>query len=168
VQGLAFAAKHRLWAAEFGQDTWDEFNRILPGRNHGWPVVEGKRKRAGFVAPKVQWHTDAASPSGLAIVGNVAYLGALRGERLWAVPLKGKGKGVGTPKSLLRNRFGRLRNVVAAPGGKHVWVTTSNTDGRGEAGRLDDRVLRLDLDQGPERPSRSAIAARSPAFIACP
>ncbi len=143
VQGLAFDAKGRLWATEFGQDTWDEFNRILAGRNYGWPVVEGKQAHAGFVAPKLQWHTDQASPSGLAIVGGVAYLGALRGERLWAVPLKGKG--VGTPKSLLRGRFGRLRNVVATPDGKHLWVTTSNTDGRGAPSAQDDRVLRLDL-----------------------
>jgi glucose/arabinose dehydrogenase len=143
VQGLAFDAKGRLWATEFGQDTWDEFNRILPGRDYGWPVVEGKQAHAGFVAPKLQWPTDQASPSGLAIAGTVAYLGALRGERLWAVPLKGKG--VGTPKGLLRGRFGRLRNVVATPDGKHLWVTTSNTDGRGDPSAKDDRVLRLDL-----------------------
>lgn len=143
VQGLAFDSENRLWATEFGQDTWDEFNRILPGRNYGWPLVEGKKKRKGFVAPKVQWRTDVASPSGLAIVDDVAYLGALRGERLWAVPLLGKG--VGAPKSLLKGKFGRLRNVVATPKGKHLWVTTSNTDGRGEPGKRDDRVLRLDL-----------------------
>nr|WP_269810310.1 PQQ-dependent sugar dehydrogenase [Kineosporia rhizophila] len=143
VQGLAFDPAGRAWATEFGQDTWDEFNRILPGRNYGWPLVEGKKKRKGFVSPKVQWRTDVASPSGLAIVNGVAYLGALRGERLWAVPLKGKS--VGTPKSLIKGRFGRLRNVVAAPGGKSLWVTTSNTDGRGEPGKSDDRVVRLDL-----------------------
>ncbi len=143
VQGLAFDSKGRPWATEFGQDTWDEFNRILPGRNYGWPLVEGKKKRKGFVAPKVQWRTDVASPSGLAIVDDVAYLGALRGERLWAVPLKGKG--VGKAKSLFHERFGRLRAVAATPKGKHLWVTTSNTDGRGDAGPKDDRVLRLDL-----------------------
>nr|WP_269329632.1 PQQ-dependent sugar dehydrogenase [Kineosporia babensis] len=143
VQGLAFDSKGRPWATEFGQDTWDEFNRILPGRNYGWPLVEGKKKRKGFVAPKVQWRTDVASPSGLAIVDDVAYLGALRGERLWAVPLKGKG--VGKAKSLFHGRFGRLRAVAATPKGKHLWVTTSNTDGRGEPSRRDDRVLRLDL-----------------------
>ncbi len=142
VQGIAFDSKKRPWAAEFGQDTWDELNRILPGKNYGWPVVEGKKTKAGFVSPKVQWHTDVASPSGLAIVDDVAYLGALRGERLWAVPLKDKS--AGTPKSFFRGRFGRIRSVAAAPGG-NLWITTSNTDGRGDPGRLDDRVLRVDL-----------------------
>ncbi|MDP3209185.1 MAG: PQQ-dependent sugar dehydrogenase, partial [Rhodoglobus sp.] len=30
-QGLAWDAKGQLWSSELGQDTWDEFNRIIPG-----------------------------------------------------------------------------------------------------------------------------------------
>ncbi|MDQ3740332.1 MAG: PQQ-dependent sugar dehydrogenase, partial [Actinomycetota bacterium] len=53
-----------------------------------------------------------------------------------------RGTRVGTPRRLLRNRYGRLRTVVRAPGGA-LWVATSNRDGRGDPSRGDDRILRL-------------------------
>jgi aldose sugar dehydrogenase len=142
VQGLAFDSVKQPWAVEFGQNTWDELNRIVPGGNYGWPVVEGKSSRPGFVSPLVQWRTDDASPSGLAIVDDVAYVGGLRGERLWRVPLEGTG--VGTPKAFLEGEYGRLRTVVPTPSGG-LWVTTSNRDGRGSPRDRDDRILDVRL-----------------------
>ena len=50
-QGIAWDADGQLWAAEFGQNTWDEFNRIEAGGNYGWPVVEGAGGQSGFVDP---------------------------------------------------------------------------------------------------------------------
>ena len=50
-QGLAWDADGQLWAAEFGQNTWDEFNRIEPGGNYGWPIVEGIGGTTGFIDP---------------------------------------------------------------------------------------------------------------------
>ena len=41
VQGLAFAPDGTLYAAEFGQNRFDEVNRITAGGNYGWPEVEG-------------------------------------------------------------------------------------------------------------------------------
>jgi glucose/arabinose dehydrogenase len=140
VQGLAWDGAGRLWATEFGQDTWDEINLIRKGRNYGWPTVEGKGSTQGgrFTNPLVTWHTDEASPSGAAILNGSLYVGALAGQRLWKIPLHGAR--TGTPRALLKGRYGRLRTVVAAPGGG-LWVTTSNRDGRGSPRSGDDKVL---------------------------
>lgn len=142
VQGLAFDAAGRLWASEFGQNRFDEVNQVGEGDNGGWPAVEGAGDGGGrYAAPLVTWTTDQASPSGVAVLGNDLYVAALRGQRLWQVPLDGRG-GVGTPVALLDGRFGRLRTVAAAPDGS-LWVTTSNRDGRGTPAADDDKVLRL-------------------------
>ncbi len=92
VQGLAFDSSGQLWATEFGQDTWDELNKIQPGANYGWPVVEGMADKKPYVDPFVVWKPADASPSGLAIVDDVAYVASLRGKRLWQVPLVGAGR----------------------------------------------------------------------------
>ncbi|HET8766939.1 MAG TPA: PQQ-dependent sugar dehydrogenase [Pedococcus sp.] len=137
VQGIAWAPDGRMYASEFGQDTWDELNLIQPGRNYGWPVVEGRAGRAGYTDPLVQWPTSQASPSGIAIADGSVWMAALRGRSLWRIPLQGNG--VGTPQRLLEGRYGRLRDVVSAGSGR-LWVVTSNTF-RGNPGPQDDRIL---------------------------
>jgi glucose/arabinose dehydrogenase len=143
VQGLAFDERGQLWAAEFGQNTWDELNRIEKGGNYGWPIVEGRAGGKAFVDPVRQWHTDVASPSGIAIAGNSVFMAGLRGERLWQIPIPDGT--AGTPKALLTGRYGRLRTVAVAPDGS-LWLTTSNRDGRrGNPQQGDDRIVRLTL-----------------------
>ncbi|MFI7606308.1 PQQ-dependent sugar dehydrogenase [Micromonospora sp. NPDC049366] len=142
VQGLAWDTQGRLFATEFGQNELDEVNRIEPGRNYGWPEVEGNGDAPGgrYTNPLVTWPVRDASPSGIAIAGNTAYVAALRGERLWSLPLEGDT--VGDPSARLNGSHGRLRTVQVAPDGA-LWVTTSNTDGRGDVRDGDDRILRF-------------------------
>ena len=87
VQGLAWDSRGQLWATEFGQNTFDEVNLIEPGGNYGWPEVEGVGGDPAYVDPLVTWSTDQASPSGAAILADTMYVGALRGQRLWRIPL---------------------------------------------------------------------------------
>jgi glucose/arabinose dehydrogenase len=148
VQGIGWDDERRMFASEFGQDTWDELNRILPGHDYGWPDVEGRGSAAdvqrGLTNPLVVWHTDEASPSGLAVGDGSIWLAALRGQRLWRVPLHADGS-VGTPQSLLDDRLGRLRTVEVEPDGS-LLVLTSNTF-RGSPRTGDDRLVRITLSR---------------------
>lgn len=143
VQGLAWDTRQRLWASEFGQDTWDELNQIEPGGNYGWPEVEGKGGESGYVDPAAVWGTDEASPSGIAIAEGSVWMAGLRGQRLWRVPLDGT-KTSADPQAFLEGDHGRLRTVVSA-GGDKLWLVTSETDGRGSPENGDDKILELEV-----------------------
>ncbi|MFD9465940.1 PQQ-dependent sugar dehydrogenase [Streptomyces sp. NPDC060027] len=143
VQGLAWDDKQRLWASEFGQDTWDELNQIKPGDNYGWPVVEGIGDNAKYHDPVAQWHTDDASPSGIAYAEGSLWMAGLKGERLWRIPLNGT-KTSTDPEAFLEGKYGRLRTVVSA-GGDRLWLTTSETDGRGSPTKDDDLLLEIQV-----------------------
>ena len=143
VEGLAFDAKGRLWATEFGDQKADELNLIVKGKNYGWPRVEGRSDEAGLEEPKLTWSpTSSCSPAGLAITGSTAFIGALRGQCLFAVPLRGTA--AGKARAYFAEDYGRVRSVAAAPDGS-LWITTSNTDGRTEPGPKDDMILRVSL-----------------------
>ncbi|MER7582465.1 PQQ-dependent sugar dehydrogenase [Kitasatospora sp. NPDC097691] len=141
VQGLAWDGEGRLWASEFGENTWDELNLIRPGGNYGWPVVEGTGHRPGYLDPVAQWSPAEASPSGLAYAGGALWMAALRGTRLWRVPIAGD-RLVGSPQAYLDGVYGRLRTVVTDRDGT-LLLATGNTDGRGDPRPGDDRILRL-------------------------
>jgi glucose/arabinose dehydrogenase len=140
VQGLAWDEQGRLYASEFGANTWDEVNLIKAGSNYGWPEVEGRGDDPRFVNPIVTWSTAEASPSGMAYANGSLWVGALRGSRLWQVPL-GEDGSAGKPVAHFTDRYGRLRAVTATPDGTALWVGTSNKDGRGSPRAGDDRVF---------------------------
>ncbi|WP_322408970.1 PQQ-dependent sugar dehydrogenase [Microbacterium invictum] len=142
VQGLAWTADGTMWASEFGQNTWDELNRIEAGGNYGWPDAEGRVGDARFVDPVAVWSTAEASPSGIAAVGETVFMTGLRGERLWAIDVSATAAAA-APVVVL-DGYGRLRDVVA-DGNGGLWVLTNNTDGRGDPRDGDDLLLRVPL-----------------------
>ncbi len=143
VQGLAFDGDGQLWATEFGTSEADELNRIVAGGNYGWPMYEGTAGVEGFIDPVAQWSpTSLASPSGLAILGETAYVASLRGEVLWQVPLVGNA--AAEPIALDLGDLGRLR-AITVDGSGRLLLATSNTDGRGDVRDGDDRILVLDV-----------------------
>jgi glucose/arabinose dehydrogenase len=138
-QGIAWDSRGQLWASEFGQNTWDELNRITPGSNYGWPVVEGTAGNPAYVDPVQQWPTDAASPSGIAIVSDTIFMASLRGERLWRID-----PSTGEVGDWFVHSFGRLRDVVSGPNGT-LWFVSNNTDGRGDPAEGDDKLYQVQV-----------------------
>ncbi|MFJ6573480.1 PQQ-dependent sugar dehydrogenase [Streptomyces sp. NPDC091292] len=149
-QGLAFDRNGRLWEAEFGNSSKDELNLIKPGANYGWPTCEGTCGTAGMTNPKTVWNVAEASPSGLAVVGNVVYLAALRGQRLWRIPITGDTENVGPATAYYVGSYGRLRTVTKVPGQDQLWVSTTNADNNGTGGAGSDKIFRVTIGQGPQ------------------
>lgn len=123
-----------LWIHEHGPRGGDEVNRILPGRNYGWPRItfgreyaSGARIGEGTSAPDVepplwQW-TPSIAPSGMAFVTGEAWgewrgdllSGSLAGERL--VRLEGDASGMTEAERLLDEIRARIRDVRQGPDG---------------------------------------------------
>ena len=154
-QGMAWSADGTMYAAEFGQNTWDELNVVTPGSNYGWPTVEGigdggpGATTGGLTNPIAQWSTDDASPSGLTMVGDTLFLAGLGGERLWSITI---GVGSAAEASTLVSEhysgaLGRIRDVAATADGG-LLLLTNNTDGRGSPRAGDDRLARVSLEPG--------------------
>ena len=93
--------------------------------------------------PKAEWPTSQASPSAIAIVGNAVYMAALRGERLWRIPLNGTN--VGTSQAYYVNQYGRMRTVMAVPGKNELWLSTTNVDLVGNQPAGSDKIFRITI-----------------------
>lgn len=141
-QGIAWDESGRMFATEFGQDTWDELNIIEAGANYGWPTVEGAGGGEPFVDPVQQWNPDEASPSGMAIVDGSIFIANLRGQSLRSVPVADPSMS----NLYFATDYGRFRDVVLAPDGS-LWALTSNTDSYGSPSAGDDRLLRVELTE---------------------
>jgi glucose/arabinose dehydrogenase len=165
TQGMAWDDFGVMWGDEFGEDTWDELNRIVPGANYGWPVTEGlffydqttKKPGARYTGsayrmPVKTWHPADAACSGMSFFRGSLFLACLRGGQVKVIPVTGNGT-LGTVQVFYKGEFGRLRDIVPAPDGS-LWLLTSNKDGRGGwssggGSKLDDRILRIAVKDVP-------------------
>ncbi len=144
-QGLAWDDKGQLWATEHGRSGilsgLDELNLIEKGKNYGWPVIQGDETKTGMKNPVVQSGPDETwAPAGIAFFDGSLFLGGLRGESLYEVKILAENKVF--LKAHFRQELGRIRAVALGPDG-YLYVTTSNTDGRGEAKTNDDKIIRI-------------------------
>ena len=150
--GLAInPATGELFNDENGPNGGDEINRILPGRNYGWPLVSFGRNYdgapvsaspvvEGIESPIVVWIPSIA-PSGLAFYtgdrfpawkGNVFVGGMREGEisgtgRVERVVFNNKMEEL-RRESLLRELHQRIRDVRQGPDGL-LYVLTEEEDG---------------------------------------
>jgi glucose/arabinose dehydrogenase len=145
VQGIAWDKWGRMWATEFGQNTWDEFNQIEKGKNYGWPQVEGAGKDDRYTDPVFAFPTGESSCSGATVAADTFIAACLRGQRIFMFGLGPDGPTSQAIPQLVKE-YGRLRAVVTAPDNS-VWVLTNNHDGRCNSGctihRDDDRILKI-------------------------
>ena len=161
AQGLVFhATSGALYATEHGPGDNDEVNRILAGRNYGWPNVRGfcdddaGSERAfcqsnNVAEPLAAW-TPTIAPAGADIYvadliphwrGSLLFT-SLKGQALYRLVLSDDGQRVTSRETLFAGRFGRLRDVLVAPDGV-IYIATSNRDGRGSPASDDDRIIRI-------------------------
>jgi len=151
-QGLAWDEDGNLYAPEHGQSAHDELNLIRPGRNYGWPEIEGDESDEGLEPPILHSGEETWAPSGAAFLregpwsGSVLFTG-LRGQSLHRVTFGPDDPSrVASHEEFLNGRYGRLRTVVQGPDGA-LYLLTSNQDGRGEPAANDDRLLRVEVPE---------------------
>ena len=150
-QGLAFhPVTHKPYVSEHGPDRNDEINRLLAGKNYGWPVVSGVANDARFENPLHAW-TPTLATAGIvfytskrfAAFKNDLFLVTLKEQDLRRLRLAPPDyRRVVQEQVFLDGELGRLRAVTVGPDG-FLYVATSNQDGRGMPRQGDDRIVRV-------------------------
>lgn len=149
VQGLAWDSGGRLWATEHGRSGvlsgLDELNLIEPGKNYGWPEIEGDETRGGMVNPVIHSGANETWASADAeFVDSSIFFTGLRGSTLYEAKIRQSAEetNVASLVKHFSDEFGRLRAVRLGPD-EYLYITTSNRDGRGQVRQSDDKLIRV-------------------------
>lgn len=149
-QGLSWHPRTwQLYASQHGPTGNDEFNRIVPGANYGWPDMEGFEgdERDEFTLPVLASGEDTWAPSGATFYDgdvfpqwrNEYLVAGLRSVTLHRINLEGDEPEIGP---IMQGEFGRLRTISQGPDGL-LYLLTSNRDERTEPAEDDDRLIRI-------------------------
>ncbi len=141
-QGAALDAKGTLWAVEHGARGGDEINRIMKGRNYGWPVISYGRHywggkigegfaKEGMEQPDFYWDPSIA-PSGMAIYSGRLrpawrgqfFIGSLKFDHISRLDMAG---GFRELERLSFPETGRVRDVREAPDGT-LWFLSEERE----------------------------------------
>jgi aldose sugar dehydrogenase len=151
-QGAAVhPATGELWLVEHGPQGGDELNRVLSGRNYGWPLrsygcpygspigdacrVGGGTHAPAYEEPLTTWVPTSIAPSGLAFYTGTRipqwtgslFTGALAGRALWRLTLAGNA--VTAREALFTELNARIRDVRQGPDGA-LYLLTDESNGR--------------------------------------
>lgn len=137
-QGLTWDEQGQLYSSEHGESSHDELNRIEPGKNYGWPVIEADQKKNGMETPLIYASGETWAPSGMAYKNNKLYVATLRGEAVKEYGLKTR------EMKNIASDVGRIRDVYIA--GQYLYYISNNTDGRGNPSAEDDKLYRVFIE----------------------
>lgn len=128
----------------------DEINRIQKGGNYGWPLVVGAPQIKEYIDPVVIWNKEAVPPAGMIFYKGDLFVASLGGQSLIRIVMDRENEfkvqkiqrwfSYAPSKGI----YGRIRDVAIGPDG-HLYLTTSNTDGRAEVRIHDDKILRINF-----------------------
>lgn len=147
ISGVLFSTEHGPSLFD-GAAGGDEFNRILPGKNYGWPLVSHTESTPEAIDPLLVFTPAVAPASGVFYTGdkypalqNAFLFGGLRGEGVFVIYLDESRQKVASYEKLPINE-GRIREIAISPDG-YIYFSTSNRDGRGNPNEEQDQIFKL-------------------------
>jgi glucose/arabinose dehydrogenase len=147
ISGVLFSTEHGPSLFD-GAAGGDEFNRILPGKDYGWPKVSHTESTPEAIDPLLVFTPAVAPASGIFYtqdkypsLKNTFLFGGLRGEGIFVIYLDEARQKVKSYEKLNINE-GRIREIAVSPDG-YIYFSTSNQDGRGNSTDKSDQIFRL-------------------------